>query len=105
MYHPFVTAIYCGNGKPSDINKYLEKFVEEINHLQEHGILVNSRLFRIHIKAFICDRPARSFLKFIINHGGFYSCERCEVPGYRKYNRTLYSVTAGKPRTDSSFRI
>lgn len=60
--------------------------MEEINHLQEHGSLVNSRSFSIRIKAFIYDRPARYSLKFIINHGGFYVCERCEMRRYRKYN-------------------
>ena len=30
---------------------------------------------------FICDAPARSFLKCIIGHTGYYSCESCIVKG------------------------
>ncbi|XP_076280281.1 uncharacterized protein LOC143209033 [Lasioglossum baleicum] len=76
IYRPFPVAIYCGDGKPTNIERYLEKFINEINDLQRNGIAIDSRRFTISIKAFICDRPARSFLKCNKGHGGYFACER-----------------------------
>jgi len=61
--------------------------------------LIN-RQFYVSIKAFICDRPARAFLKCIIGHGGYFACERCPVQGKRKYGRTIYPITNNELRTD-----
>lgn len=103
-YKTFSVAIICGNNKPRNVFKYLEKFINEINHLQQSGIIVNNRQFYVSIKAFICDRPARAFLKCIIGHGGYWTCERCTVKGIRKSNRIIYPITDTEPRTDTSFR-
>ena len=37
--------------------------------------------FNVEVKCFLCDAPARSFLKGIISHTGYNSSERCCVPG------------------------
>jgi len=104
VYKPFPVAFYCGNQKSSNVEKYLKKFIEEINILQERGVTINGRLFEFSIKAFICNRPARAFLKCIIGHGGYFACERCTVQGKRKYGRTIYPITNNELRTDTSFR-
>lgn len=104
-YKPFVVAIYCGNSKPSDVDRFFAKFIEEINELLKTGIMINNRLFKVSIKGFVCDRPARSLLKFMKNHGGYYACERCTVKGKRYKKRTVYPLTNNcEPRTDESFR-
>ncbi|XP_011687446.1 PREDICTED: uncharacterized protein LOC105449759 [Wasmannia auropunctata] len=97
-------SIYCGNNKPRNVFKYLEKFINEINHLQQIGIIINNQQFYVSIKTFICDRPARAFLKCIIGHGGYWACERCTVKGIRKSNRVIYPITDVELRTDMSFR-
>lgn len=68
---------------------------------------VDNRLFSISIKAFICDRPGRSFMKNMKNHGGYYACERCTVPGTRFEKRMIYPTDHAncQPRTDESFRL
>lgn len=63
VYKPFPIAVYCGNQKPNNVNSYLKKIVTEMNELQESGFQINNRIFTISIKAFICDRPARAFMK------------------------------------------
>ena len=68
IYRPFVVAVYCGKQKPKNLDSYLRKFVAEINHLQAAGININDILFKISIKAFICDRPTRAFIKSIMGH-------------------------------------
>lgn len=104
-YKPFPVAIYSGNHKPGDVNKYLHQFIIEINELQADGLLINGQRFSICIKRFICDRPARAFLKCIKSHGGYWACERCNVRGNRVENRVIYPVNESvEERTDESFR-
>lgn len=60
---PIVLAIWCGNGKPNNLNEYLEKFVAEMNIILKTGVVING--YRIDIKriVFTTDSPARSYLK------------------------------------------
>ncbi|XP_074096108.1 LOW QUALITY PROTEIN: uncharacterized protein LOC141525491 [Cotesia typhae] len=104
-YKPFPVAIYCGHSKPSDVDRFFAKFIEEVNELQDTGIMISNNLFNITIKGFVCDRPARSLLKCMKNHGGYYDCERCTVKGQRYKKRTVYPLTNNcQPRSDESFR-
>lgn len=59
---PFVIAIWCGEGKPP-VNEYLREFVDELNSLLETNITINGHHIKIKIKCFICDTPARAFIK------------------------------------------
>lgn len=104
IYEPFPAALYCGNHKPSNIHKYLQPFIEELRNLYREGILINEKHFHVCIKAFICDRPARSLTKCIKNHGGYYACERCNVRGIRVNKRVIYPFNNDRQRTDESFR-
>lgn len=77
-------------------------------------------LFDIKIWMFILDAPARAFLKCIIGHSGYFSCERCEEKReyLRKVSRNVKSTknrktkaghvcligTRAPLRTDESFR-
>lgn len=65
IYKPFPIAIYSGYEKPDNLENYLKRFIDELNQLQQNGICIDDQLFTIRIKAFICDRPARAFLKCI----------------------------------------
>lgn len=59
-------GIWSGNQKPSDLNEYLEPLVDDINAVARDGIIINGYRLDIEIRSFLCDSPARSFLK------GFY---------------------------------
>lgn len=61
-----VVAVWSGSSKPSDLNAYLGSFVAELKTLVRDGIGINSFRISILIRAFICDTPARSFIKGII---------------------------------------
>ena len=56
-------------------------FIQEVTSPQSNGILHNGRHIDFSVVAFICDAPAKCFLKCIIGHTGYYSCERCIVKG------------------------
>lgn len=58
-----VIAIWCGVQKPNNLNEYLSPFVEELNTLLENGIIINGQHIYIAVRCFICDSPARAFMK------------------------------------------
>ncbi|KMQ88857.1 hypothetical protein RF55_11584 [Lasius niger] len=103
-YEPFPVAIFSGNRKPKNLDKFLEDFINEINELNINGLLVDNRLFKISIKAFVCDTPARAFLKKIKGHGTYWGCERCMVHGEWIKNRVIYPNDDSEERSDESFR-
>jgi len=81
LYEPFPVAIYAGDKKPNDLELYFQKFIKEINELQINGLVLENNIFQINVLCFVCDRPARSFIKGIKGHGGYHACERCVVRG------------------------
>ncbi|KAJ8665408.1 hypothetical protein QAD02_007070 [Eretmocerus hayati] len=103
-YKPFVISAYFGRGKPFSVDLYLEDFITELNFLCKHGIIIKDKKFEIRVKCFCCDRPARSFLKCVMNHGAYYACERCWVAGLQYMGRMVYPLREYQQRTDESFR-
>lgn len=57
----------------------------------------------VKIQCFVCDAPARSYLKQTIAHNGHHGCERCGVVGTTVNNVTVFNGSADV-RTDKSFR-
>lgn len=61
---PFVIGIWCGVGKPKNLNEYLHPFVTEMNSIaSKGGITINSHHIDITRLVFCTDSPARSYLK------------------------------------------
>lgn len=71
---PFTIGMWCGNGKPNDVNEYLRRLVENINDVIKNGIVINGYLLEATIRCFLGDSPARSFLK---GHFYFYIKNFC----------------------------
>ncbi|XP_033225680.1 uncharacterized protein LOC117178360 [Belonocnema kinseyi] len=103
IYKPFPVAIYCGNSKPLSVDDYLRELIHELNILQANGIVIENKLFNVRIHCFVCDMPARTFLKCTKGHGGFYACERCEIHGIKADNVTEYPLIYCAERTDQKF--
>lgn len=59
---PLIVAIFYGQSKPP-VNDFLNDFVNEMKHLIENGIDLNGKHFAIGIGNFVCDSPARAFIK------------------------------------------
>lgn len=83
-FNPMVIGLFCGNGKPSSLSEYLDQFVEELNNILENGILINDIKINVRIRCFICDSPARAFLKGIRAHKLYFLCTIC-LKYYRCY--------------------
>lgn len=71
-------------------------------------------MFQINVIRFVCDKPARSFIKGIKGHGGYYAWERCNIRGKwialheTKCNSSktmIYPEIDCAERTDLSFRL
>ncbi|XP_016844541.2 uncharacterized protein LOC107981994 [Nasonia vitripennis] len=90
-YEPFTVSVFAGDGKPESAEEYLCDFVKEINKLQKNGI-------------FICDSPARSFVKCIVGHCAFAACERCKVRGKKVDKVTVFLDTNAEKITGVGFR-
>lgn len=60
---PMIISIWCGEKKPNDVNAYLKRFVDELNKLIRYGLSINGYDIKVLVRCFICDTPARCFLK------------------------------------------
>lgn len=77
-----MVGIYHGYEKPKDANVFLNDFVSDAISVINNGVFINGKLYRVKIKAFVCDAPAKSFIKYIKSHTGYSSCTKCYI-GYR----------------------
>lgn len=99
---PFVIGIYCGSSKPIPLELYLASFMEELLQLINNGLEHNNIKFNIKMHSFICDAPAKAFIKCIKGHGGYSACDKCTVYG-EYYNGRVVKAEIGELRTDQSF--
>lgn len=100
-----VIGIYHGNEKPKDANCFLKSFVDEAVDLIHNGFIFNGSVYSIKIKAFICDVPAKSFIKYCRGHSGYMSCSKCNVEGVYIQNRVCFPETKNfSLRNDENFR-
>jgi hypothetical protein len=105
-FPPFVVAIFSGYSKPNNLDEYLEDFVNEMLALQHDNILYRDKLFTVTLWCFVCDAPARCFMKQTIGCNGYNACERCKAPGmYHRQRRMMYHPVGllYAPRTGAEF--
>ncbi|XP_071139291.1 uncharacterized protein [Mytilus edulis] len=107
-FEPFVVAVYCSDSKPTSVDEYLYDFLSEFTDLQQNGINVNEEIgvLRVKIRAFVCDAPARAFVKCTKSHNAYFACERCTIKGIWCQNRVVFKVTddMAPKRTEESFK-
>lgn len=100
-----VIGIFHGNEKPKDSNTFLNDFVHEAIQLITNNFVYEGFHYSIKIKGFICDTPAKSFIKYIKGHSGYASCTKCHTEGTFLNNSVSFpQVKNLKLRLDSDFR-
>ncbi|XP_067216790.1 uncharacterized protein [Linepithema humile] len=100
-----VVGIFYGEGKPSDSNEFLYKFVHEATDLINNGIIFDNNYYNVRVKALICDAPAKAYVLQVKNHTGFNSCTKCIIEGEYIDNRVTFRDGANKTlRTTELFR-
>ena len=99
-----MVALYYGYEKPSPVEEYLEEFLNELTVLTRESVQIFEKKYEVKLKCFVCDAPARSYLKGIVNHTGYYSCERCTIKGEWVSRVVFNELGEQKPRTDEKFQ-
>jgi hypothetical protein len=97
---PFAVGVYSGAGKPPV--GFLSEFVEEFKLLMCTGLLVGVNQLRVKLHSFVCDAPARSFVKCVKSHSGYSSCEKCDQHGDWA-GKVVFTCVSGNLRTDEQF--
>lgn len=74
---PVVAAVYYGIGKPP-LDQYFSQFVQELNHIMTNGIMVNNSNVAVKLSCFVCDTPARCFVKGVAgSNSEIGACLKC----------------------------
>lgn len=100
---PFVVGIFCGTSKPVPLELFLEDFIKEMLELMNVGFEFNKKYYKIKIHSFICDAPAKAYIKCIKPHNGYASCDRCTEYGSYVNNRVILKCINKSERTHDSF--
>ena len=99
---PFAVGVYYGKQKPTNADEYFTAFISEIQEILGEGIECCGVMFSIKISCFVCDAPARAFIKNITHHSGYSSCERCTSKGCWA-GKIIHTDLYATLRTNSSF--
>uniref|UniRef100_A0A1Y1MBE4 DUF4218 domain-containing protein n=1 Tax=Photinus pyralis TaxID=7054 RepID=A0A1Y1MBE4_PHOPY len=98
-------GVYQGFDKPKEPNIFLNDFVQEAIFLTNNGFTFNGKIFPFEIAAFVCDAPAKAFIKKTKGHAGYSSCTKCYTVGNFVENRVCFPQIANlKHRTNQEFR-
>lgn len=104
---PMVIGIYYGaKVKPTDITSFFGPFIDELIPILESGLTINGHHVSVRIRCFICDSPARAFIKGVVSFNAKFGCLKCVTKGkYSHISRTMTfpEITAAK-RTNTMFR-
>lgn len=60
---PFVVGLYCGKKKPVDLNEFLCDFVDDLKCPLLQDIEKSSIHKDVIVDCFVCDAPARAYIK------------------------------------------
>lgn len=60
---PMVIGVYHGIAKATNLDTYLMPMVSELRSLMEHGLVINGHKITVKLRCFICDSPARAYVK------------------------------------------
>lgn len=93
----FLIGLYHGELKPNSSEEYLSEFIRELAEIFVDGLSFRSSNITVKIAMFICDAPARQFLKCIVSHNSYFGCERCIQKG-------TYKSTVVYPKIDCDLR-
>ncbi|KAJ8664818.1 hypothetical protein QAD02_006480 [Eretmocerus hayati] len=103
VYKPFPVFAFYGNHKPKDLKMYFHKFINEMNRLSSTGIMIKGQLFKIRIRRFINDTPAKDSVECTSGHSSLNGCSRCDTIAVKIDSNVVY-LNVGNPRTNDDFR-
>ena len=75
----------------------------DVNNLLSSGLQHRNKTIKFNILCFVCDAPAKAFVKNVKLCTGYYGCDRCVQRG-EWYEKVTYQDTEVVARSDDSFR-
>ena len=72
-------------------------------NLRNDGVEFGGVKLSTEIFSFLCDAPARQFLKAIKGHNGYCSCEQCEIQGLYELSRIGFHTIDCTPCVNDTF--
>ncbi|CAG9763612.1 unnamed protein product [Ceutorhynchus assimilis] len=100
-----VVGLYHGYEKPKDSNNLLKEFVEEAIGLSNNGVCFMNNIIPFKIKGFLCDAPAKSFVRYTKGHNAYNSCTKCCQEGSYINNRICFTDIEFIKRSDEDFLL
>ncbi|VDP80118.1 unnamed protein product [Schistosoma mattheei] len=102
----FMMGIYGGNSKPAGFNGFSADTISEIKEMTDVCLfsVKFNKFIAIRLAAVICDAPARSSVRYTVNHNGKAGCDRCTIIGRRLEGKTTLPTGVYTLRTDDTFR-
>lgn len=76
--------------------------MQEVETPLNDGLEIDTKHLNIKLHTFVCDAPARAFIKCIKMHSGYSSCEKCDQHG-EWAGGVIFVCTPGNLRTDEGF--
>nr|VZH93758.1 unnamed protein product [Spirometra erinaceieuropaei] len=75
---PFVVGVFSGFGKPEPVDEFLHDCVCELKGLLDGGLRLpgTGDIVKVELGNIICDAPARSYIRQVKAHNGYYGCDR-----------------------------
>nr|VZI09743.1 unnamed protein product [Spirometra erinaceieuropaei] len=75
---PFVVGVFSGFGKPEPVDEFLHDCVCELKGLLDGGLRLpgTGAIVKVELANIICDAPARSYIRQVKAHNGYYGCDR-----------------------------
>lgn len=96
-------GLYFSNScKPTNVNEFLNPFIDEYKFLNEIGIEINGINRQVVINCIVADAPARNFIKHCAAFNGYNGCDRCIQKG-RWLGRVIFEKVDAPLRTDQNF--
>lgn len=99
---PFIIGLWVGVSKPKSATAYLQQFVTEMHTLENDKLDINGKKVEVALLNFVCDAPAKSFVKSVKGHTGYYGCDNCVQEG-NWVGRMTFPEVAATPRSDIRF--
>lgn len=103
---PMAIGIFYGTSKPKNATEFLNPFIDELLPILETGLMINGYQVAVQVRCFVCDSPARSFIKGVMNFNGKHGCLKCTTKG--KFCHTagtvIFPQIDAQPRTNEKFR-
>ena len=103
-FTPFIVAIFYRSQKPTNLNDFLYDFLIEFANLKACGYDKDGVNLLVEIRAFICDAPARQYLKCVKGYTDYFSCERCKIKGKYESFRMILNTKNCVPRSNKLFK-